>query len=187
MYISCICLYQSPILWVANANHWSIMLPCLYTAACRQGEFRCPRDNRCVPANRRCDGRRDCRDGSDERGCPCESNWGLCWVTMSHYDHLSSHMSSSEQLWAASSNSLLYKIWIAQLSLSICWIFSLNVYICSIQLSFNLDIIWSATKHFETHKLQLGLSKICELEFYYIWLRNITLSCYISTLCEFTA
>ncbi|RDD37276.1 Basement membrane-specific heparan sulfate proteoglycan core protein [Trichoplax sp. H2] len=36
---------------------------------CSEDEFRCKRSRKCIPASRRCNDRRDCRDGSDERNC----------------------------------------------------------------------------------------------------------------------
>ena len=37
--------------------------------ACRSSEFTCTEDGSCIDGHRRCDGRRDCRSGSDEANC----------------------------------------------------------------------------------------------------------------------
>ena len=36
--------------------------------SCNPGEFQC-RDGSCLPGGRKCDGRMDCRDQSDEENC----------------------------------------------------------------------------------------------------------------------
>ena len=36
--------------------------------SCNPGEFQC-RDGTCLPGGRKCDGRMDCRDQSDEENC----------------------------------------------------------------------------------------------------------------------
>ena len=40
----------------------------VYTVSCGSGAFRC-RNFQCIRSIRRCDGRRDCTDSSDETGC----------------------------------------------------------------------------------------------------------------------
>ena len=40
----------------------------LYLVECRVNEWTCDNDE-CIAVDRRCDGRDDCRDGSDEDGC----------------------------------------------------------------------------------------------------------------------
>lgn len=39
-------------------------------AGCSPGEFVCSSDGQCLDPRRRCDGRTDCLDASDELGCP---------------------------------------------------------------------------------------------------------------------
>uniref|UniRef100_A0A8U8C0Q1 Uncharacterized protein n=1 Tax=Geospiza parvula TaxID=87175 RepID=A0A8U8C0Q1_GEOPR len=51
-----------------------------FGAGCERGQFRCG-DGRCIPADWRCDGARDCSDDTDEAGCPqptCEGNQFQC-------------------------------------------------------------------------------------------------------------
>jgi len=42
--------------------------PEIATGLCSRGEFRCE-DGQCIPEEKRCDTRTDCRDGSDELDC----------------------------------------------------------------------------------------------------------------------
>ncbi|KAJ7345670.1 hypothetical protein JRQ81_001620, partial [Phrynocephalus forsythii] len=44
-------------------------IKCSFGAGCESGQFRCG-NGRCIPAEWRCDGARDCSDDSDEAGCP---------------------------------------------------------------------------------------------------------------------
>lgn len=36
---------------------------------CSRAEFECQQLHKCIPNWKRCDGRRDCQDGTDERNC----------------------------------------------------------------------------------------------------------------------
>ena len=40
-----------------------------FILACSQDKFRCPYDGSCLPSTKRCDGKKDCFDGSDEKQC----------------------------------------------------------------------------------------------------------------------
>ena len=44
---------------------------------CGSYQFQCASGD-CVNANYKCDGDRDCNDGSDELGCPCDNNEFRC-------------------------------------------------------------------------------------------------------------
>lgn len=42
---------------------------CLGRKGCLEDEFRCRRSRKCIPAYKRCNQKRDCKDGSDEKNC----------------------------------------------------------------------------------------------------------------------
>ena len=42
----------------------------LILEVCRPNEFKCTQQFQCIPKNQRCDKKKNCRDGSDELGCP---------------------------------------------------------------------------------------------------------------------
>ena len=44
---------------------------------CSSYQFQCTSGD-CVSSNYKCDGDRDCNDGSDELGCPCSRNQFRC-------------------------------------------------------------------------------------------------------------
>jgi hypothetical protein len=54
----CLCCYVCFLLFA----------PEMVTGLCSPAEFRCE-DGQCIPEEKRCDARSDCRDGSDELDC----------------------------------------------------------------------------------------------------------------------
>ncbi|XP_045211106.2 neurotrypsin-like [Mercenaria mercenaria] len=47
---------------------------------CRDSQFKCSRDSKCIPRSWLCDGRRDCHDGSDELQLFCNRDCGMQMV-----------------------------------------------------------------------------------------------------------
>jgi hypothetical protein len=57
--LSCVCVVMSAC---------CLFSPEIVTGLCSRAEFRCE-DGQCIPEEKRCDSRTDCRDGSDELDC----------------------------------------------------------------------------------------------------------------------
>ena len=55
-------------LCIYPTDHYQINI-FLFFAECQLNEFKCS-DGTCINEQRKCDRRRDCADGSDERNCP---------------------------------------------------------------------------------------------------------------------
>jgi hypothetical protein len=71
-----------------GCKHSSAPLPTwpVTKAACRSDQFTCSIDNKCIPANRKCDAVADCSDADDEKGCSCTNyclNGGRCYLDSS--------------------------------------------------------------------------------------------------------
>ena len=60
------------------------MLWCILTTACSPLEFTCA-DGTCVPAERKCDGYRDCPDDSDEYNCKYNSDISIIYSMESDF------------------------------------------------------------------------------------------------------
>lgn len=57
--LSCVCVVMSA---------FCLFTPEIVTGKCSRAEYRCE-DGQCIPEEKRCDSRNDCRDGSDELDC----------------------------------------------------------------------------------------------------------------------
>ena len=78
--LHCCCLVRCSQLYLYPAHHllsltWHIIsfvhvgpLPSFYAVLCKTGAFRC-NNHQCIRSSGRCNGTRDCTDGSDETGC----------------------------------------------------------------------------------------------------------------------
>lgn len=54
-------------------------------ANCTAGQHLCRgHDSRCIPLHYKCDGNKDCRDGSDEAGCRKYKEFFTFWATFSY-------------------------------------------------------------------------------------------------------
>ena len=65
------CFNSSSYIWT--------LLATICTVSCQSGAFRC-NNGMCISSSDRCDGNRDCTDGSDEIGCSKQPNYVVWWM-----------------------------------------------------------------------------------------------------------
>ena len=65
------CFNSSSYIWTLIAT--------ICTVSCQSGAFRC-NNGTCISSSDRCDGNRDCTDGSDEIGCSKLLNYLVWWI-----------------------------------------------------------------------------------------------------------